>query len=334
MCLYLTQFWFTTVNLFTGQSLYDQWALSMYNVAFSAYPVMVVAVLDRDVKMERVLTTDQFPELYHDGLRGTLFNTMTFWLNILNSVFHSIVSFFLGLYITQSFSVENGGEAGLPGSGCTTYTVVLVLVTVKLALEIQSWTVPTVTVCLGSLLLWFVFLGVYGNFYAVFTTSDFANWYGMPILVLSQPLYWLSMVIIVCCALTRDFAWKVWCHNYQQSLVHLVQEFEHVGKPFTKRDILRVAPELLPKAQPIRPFSPRGGDTNTSVFVESEMAVTPNTTLTSIKNQLKKNSMTLKSNEVKAGSAPVQRSTVPASGVFFARPGAMKVSQLICDDTL
>jgi phospholipid-transporting ATPase len=333
ICLYLTQFWFTTVNLFTGQSLYDQWALSMYNVAFSAYPIMVLAILDRDVRMERVLTIDQFPELYYDGLRGTLFNTMTFWLNILNGVFHSVISFFLGLYITQYFPTSTGQEVGLPGSGCTTYTVVLTLVSIKIALEVQSWTVANAVVILGSLLLWFVFLGVYGNFYAVFVTNDFAAWYGMPILVLTEPLYWLTLIVVVVMALLRDFIWKVWRHNYHQKLVHVVQEFEHVGKPFTKRDVLRVTPELLPKQQPIRPFSPRASS-STTVFIESEMAIIPNVTLTSIKNQLKKNSLAAKLPDIKSSPTAPSRSTVPASGVFFARPGSMKVDQLIFDDAL
>ena len=342
ICLYLTQFWFTLLNFFTGQSLYDQWALSMYNVAFSAYPIMVLACLDRDVRKERVLSTDQFPELYHDGLKNTLFNTMTFWLYIGNGIMHSALSFFLGVYLTQYFAVSTGQEVGLPGAGCTAYSAVLVLVTVKLALEVQSWTVANVVVILGSLLLWYVFLGVYGNFYSVFHTVDFAQWYGMPIMVLTEPLYWLTVLLIVSLALLRDVCWKVWRHNYQQKLAHVVQEFEHIGKPFTKRDVLRVSPDLLPKQQPVRPYNPRASSSS-AVFIESELAIVPNMTVSSLKNQLKKN--TPMTNSARTLSSPdasknttharnVAVSHPPASGAFFARPGTMSISQVIFDDIL
>ena len=43
----LTQFWFTTYTGFSGQRLYDDWFQSLYNVVFTALPVIVVGIFDK-----------------------------------------------------------------------------------------------------------------------------------------------------------------------------------------------------------------------------------------------------------------------------------------------
>ena len=57
----MTQFCFNLLNGFTGQSLYDNWCLSLWNVTWTFLPILVYAVLDRDVSPESVLAN---PLLY------------------------------------------------------------------------------------------------------------------------------------------------------------------------------------------------------------------------------------------------------------------------------
>lgn len=42
-----TQFFYCFTNAWTGQSLFDGWALAAYNVFFTALPILVVGALDR-----------------------------------------------------------------------------------------------------------------------------------------------------------------------------------------------------------------------------------------------------------------------------------------------
>jgi phospholipid-transporting ATPase len=43
----LTQFWFTLYTGFSGQRFYDDWFQSLYNVLFTALPVIVVGIFDK-----------------------------------------------------------------------------------------------------------------------------------------------------------------------------------------------------------------------------------------------------------------------------------------------
>ncbi|KAG6708398.1 hypothetical protein I3842_06G079200 [Carya illinoinensis] len=45
----LTQFWFTFQTGFSGQRFYDDWFQSLYNVIFTALPVIIVGLFDKDV---------------------------------------------------------------------------------------------------------------------------------------------------------------------------------------------------------------------------------------------------------------------------------------------
>ena len=43
----LTQFWFTFQTGFSGQRFYDDWFQSLYNVIFTALPVIIVGLFDQ-----------------------------------------------------------------------------------------------------------------------------------------------------------------------------------------------------------------------------------------------------------------------------------------------
>lgn len=338
--LYLTQLWFCVFNFCTGQTLYDPWALSMYNVAFSAYPIVVTATLDKDVRMERLLSKDQFPELYHDGLHHTLYNTGTFWLFIGNAVFHSLMAFFLCMRITQFLTAaESGVDLGLTAAGCTTYSVILVIVTIKISLETQTWTPINIVVVIGSLVLWYAFLGLYGNFFSVAKLKDFALWYSMPSLLLRQPVYWLTIVIVVSIAVLRDFLWKIWRHNFNQKLMHVVQEFESKSHPFCRKDVLRYKPHLLPKFQLLKPYE-ANVKIYSSVFVDEDVTMVPKIAMLSVANSavqaastavnaVERSALVSGRSQVKSGVARA----IPRSG-FFASPGKVKINDILVDELL
>ncbi len=66
----MSQVWFSFYNGFSGQTMFDSWHLTFYNLVFTALPAMFFAVLDRDVKKKAVRV---FPELYECGLKVELF---------------------------------------------------------------------------------------------------------------------------------------------------------------------------------------------------------------------------------------------------------------------
>lgn len=245
--LYLTQMWFCLFNAFTGTSLIDPWALALYNVWFTAFPIMFLAVLDKDILPQRILSIDGFPELYEDGMNHRLFNTKVFWKYIVNAIFHSALSFFVPL-----LSLISTQRADIMTAGITVYSCVLFVVTGKVSLETLSWTKYNLAIVLLSLGIWYAFLMVYTNLFQWMNLSDFFTWFGAAGHVLTEPLYWLTVLLVLVGALVRDVAWKVYRKNFNQELSHVVQVLEGRGEPFTRHDcpprFLRSLESLAPKA--------------------------------------------------------------------------------------
>jgi phospholipid-translocating P-type ATPase (flippase) len=257
MSLYMTQFWFCFHNMFSGQSLYDSWALAMYNLAFTAFPIMALAVFDRDTEADRILTLDQFPELFQDGMRNRLFNTAQFWKYTINALFHSLLLFYLPmLTASQLEEPDSGRSLGLPGHGIVAYTAVLVVVTLKCGLETHTWTIINVGMSVASIYFWFLFLIVYCVLFEYIPDfEDPALWYGADTRVLSHGVFWLVFICVTVISLLRDICWKVYRRNYNPTLVHCVQTFASSEQAFTRFDVRRTAPWLFPKHE-VKAFKP------------------------------------------------------------------------------
>jgi phospholipid-transporting ATPase len=256
IALYMTQFWFATYNMFTGMTLYDAWALAMYNFAFTALPIMSLAVFDKDVEAKRLLSVDQFPELYQDGIKGKFFNTKEFWKYCSNALFHSLLCFFLCLYSACDLvDPAMGNTLGLQGHAIIAYSVVLHVVTIKCALEVNTWTLLNVLSFLLSIYFWYLFLFFYCSFYQFINYSDFALWYGFDEVTLEHPCYWLVLALVVFTSLARDVTYKFYRRNYDPHLFHVVQDFENKIGVFDRKRVKHETPWLFPK-QELKAFKP------------------------------------------------------------------------------
>lgn len=155
-------FLFNAYTRFSGQSIYADWFLSLYNVIFTCAPVVVIAVLDQDLKANSRLN---FPQLYKKGqLNGSLLlKRIISWM--MNGVLQAAVCFFSVVYGYGYGKVpdRNGQTMGLFTMGTTMYTCVLFVVSIQIAVVIQYWTWLHHLFIWGELLVWFAFLLVFGE---------------------------------------------------------------------------------------------------------------------------------------------------------------------------
>ena len=244
--LYATQFWFCLFNGFSGQTLYDQWSLAVYNVIFTSWPVMVLAVLDRDVEPKRLLSMDQFPDLYSDGLTNRLFNTKNFWIYVFNAIFHSALCFFIPMLSYRvSENLPNGLDTGISSLGVLCYSVVVMVVSIKVGLEMLSWTWFNWFVVIGSVLSWFAFVFIYGAFYGMVTAPDFAVWYDVGVQIMPSGTFWLILVLAPLIICLRDYIYKAYRRNVKPELSHVIQVMEGQGQNFCRADVAATHPHLL-----------------------------------------------------------------------------------------
>jgi len=339
--LYLTQFWFASMNLWTGQSLYDSWALSLWNMAFSAFPIIFLGILDRDVEPHMMLSTSMFPELYQDGVRSLIFNTLSFWTYQINALLQSVAIYLLCAYSWDFMSNADGQYYGLSGAGITTYSCAVFLVTLKVGLETQSWTLPNLASVVFSIVAWYVFLCIYGFFFDWFAFEDFAIWFGVPIPVLEQPLYYFTVLLVVTVCLLREFAWKLWRHYFKQKLVHIVQELGGQARrqklPFSRKDVIRSSPHLLPKFDSLRPFDPVKGAGDSDAIGEADVNMN---VITSVSKKALREAQQALLGSNSRFKPPKTSNKGKKSGQLthgqpaFSQPGKMNIKDVVLDDIL
>ncbi|KAI9622323.1 hypothetical protein KEM48_007336 [Puccinia striiformis f. sp. tritici PST-130] len=110
--LYLIGFYFSFANGFSGQTLFESWTLTFYNVVFTVMPPFVLGVLDQFVSARML---DRYPELYTLGQRNIFFTRRIFWEWVATAVYHSIFIFFVTAFVFKMILFYIRG--GAPDSG-------------------------------------------------------------------------------------------------------------------------------------------------------------------------------------------------------------------------
>jgi len=236
---------------------------------------------------------------------------------------------------------DSGRPFGLSGAGIATYSCAVFLATLKVGLEIQSWTVPNLASVVFSVVAWYVFLCVYGFFFGWIRFEDFAIWYGVPIPVLGQPVYYFTVLLVVTVCLLREFAWKLWRHYFKQKLVHIVQELGGQARrqklPFSRKDVIRSSPHLLPKFDALRPFDPVKGAGDSDAIGEADVNMNVITSVS--KKALREAQQALLGSNTRY--KPQKQSTkgkkageLTHGQPAFSQPGKMNIKDVVLDDIL
>jgi phospholipid-transporting ATPase len=222
MAFSLTQFWFATQSLFTGQTMFESAFIAIYNVTFTSMPIMMIAVFDQDVSARAV---HAFPFLYAPGQEKRSFNTSLFWLWLLTGVYHSVIFFWSVFFMFRTGILNGDGrDAGLWSLGTFAYSCVVVTVNLKVALHTSYWTFYNHFFTWGSVAFWFIFVAVYANFEGIVPDA-----YGVSLRLFGTPVYWCGLAIVPVICLLPDYIAKYLARNYAHQPVHIVKEIEKFG---------------------------------------------------------------------------------------------------------
>jgi phospholipid-transporting ATPase len=184
-------------------------------------PPLVLGILDQFVSA-RLL--DRYPQLYSLGQTNRFFRMHVFTSWILNAVYHSLV-----LYIGGSlFFVNDGPQSdGIPAGkwvwGAAMYGAVLLTVLGKASLVTNNWTKYHVLAIPGSMVIWLVFVAVYGTIAPKLNIS--MEYFGVIPRLFSDPMFWLQMPTLAIFCLLRDFVWKFSKRLWRPEAYHHVQEY-------------------------------------------------------------------------------------------------------------
>ncbi|XP_075759356.1 phospholipid-transporting ATPase IK isoform X2 [Pelodiscus sinensis] len=162
----MVQIWFAFYSGFTAQPLYEPWFLALYNVFYTAYPVLSMGLTEQDVSAKRSL---QVPELYKVGQRNELFNYRVFCLTFLHGTATSLGSFFIALLAFRD-EVSSKATNDYQAFAVTVATSAFLSVIVEIVMDIKFWTVLTFLTITGSF-LFFCFFSFFTQNFLVFRAA-------------------------------------------------------------------------------------------------------------------------------------------------------------------
>ncbi|KAJ3331183.1 hypothetical protein HDU76_003844 [Blyttiomyces sp. JEL0837] len=201
---YLTQLLFQIWTGWSGTSLYEQWTLALYNVAFTLLPVIVVGVFEKDLNRSTLLGV---PELYQFGMNNRGLNTWVFLQWMVQATWHAGIAIMIPALMYNGFYNDDGRrltgdkaqqyysppdltrffysdmssiyqETSLYVLGLVTYTSVVFIANVKVTyVSARTWTIFHHISFFGSIAVWWLFFMIYPRTYPKLSLAvDAAGW--------------------------------------------------------------------------------------------------------------------------------------------------------------
>ena len=134
----IIHFLFGFINDFSGQTIIDDWYISLYNLLFTSIPLAGRCILDYSVKADDGKIIDLLiPFLYKEQRDDPIFSVKNFLLNLLKGIFHSFFNYFFTTNIIRYVFDEDGYESNLWTLSVCLFTNILLIVTIDLIIEMR-----------------------------------------------------------------------------------------------------------------------------------------------------------------------------------------------------
>lgn len=158
--------WF---SLFSGAMIYNNALLQLYNLAFTAIPIMWYAIFDWEHDKQTFL--DQ-PKLYAIGMHDVYFNWFAFWRWFGYAFWQGIVIAIIVLSTFNFAQLIDGQQGGIYIEGNYMFYVVIIVVNIKVLISSFQYTFWMLFWIIASVLFY------YACFILVSFTYPRGNYYG------------------------------------------------------------------------------------------------------------------------------------------------------------
>ncbi|KAG4399775.1 hypothetical protein GLYMA_08G293900v4 [Glycine max] len=238
----LTQFWFTFQTGFSGQRFYDDWFQSLYNVIFTALPVIIVGLFDKDVSSS---LSKKYPQLYMEGIRNVFFKWKVVAIWAFFSVYQSLIFFYFVSSTNLSAKNSAGKIFGLWDVSTMAFTCVVITVNLRLLMicnSITRWHYISVG---GSILAWFLFIFIYSGISTPYDRQE--NIYFVIYVLMSTFYFYVMLFLVPVAALFCDFVYQGvqrWFFPYDYQIIQEMHrdEVDSTGRA----QLLEIGNQLTP----------------------------------------------------------------------------------------
>ena len=103
----IPQFFFAFYSGFSGQTQYDDWYVSLYNITFTATPLLIKALFEKDIvdpdehkeiSRDNNFISKYLPFTYYIGRESMIFNMKNLFWNIFFALIYAVLVFFCITY--------------------------------------------------------------------------------------------------------------------------------------------------------------------------------------------------------------------------------------------
>ncbi|KAK5131718.1 hypothetical protein LTR08_000607 [Meristemomyces frigidus] len=217
-------FWYQIFTNMDCSYAFDYTYILLYNLAFTSLPVIFMGILDQDVDDKVSLAV---PQLYRRGIERLEWTQVKFWTYMIDGLYQSIICFFFTylVFAPATFNTENGRVVSdYKRMGVYIAIPAVTVVNVYLLLNTYRWDWFMLLITSISILLVWLWTGVYTAFTAGFTFYDAAPQ------VLGALSFWATFMLTVILCLLPRFAAKAFQKIYMPRDVDIVREQIRQGR--------------------------------------------------------------------------------------------------------
>ncbi|WOL06845.1 phospholipid-transporting ATPase 1 [Canna indica] len=210
----LMLFWYVLCAAFSTVSAVTDWSSVFYSVIYTSVPTIIVGILDKDLSYKTLLN---FPKLYGAGHRQESYNLHLFWITMLDTLWQSLVLFYVPLFTYRNSSIDIWSMGSL-------WTIsVVILVNVHLAMDIKRWVLVTHIATWGSIFISYLCMVILDSI------PLFPNYWTIYHLATSRT-YWLTILLTIILGLLPRFLCKLIYQIFWPSDVQIAREAEILRK--------------------------------------------------------------------------------------------------------
>ncbi|GAB0097049.1 Phospholipid-transporting ATPase [Sergentomyia squamirostris] len=200
----MIQLYFQINSMFSSQSIYDSLFLTLYNVVYTALPILVISLTEKVYPMDRLMNE---PPLYTKNIRNKRLQWKYFCGWMLLAVYHSSVVYMSGFFMWNNNAAILTTPQTVNFYCYGTFMIHNVVILVNLKLWLMSvyqsyWFILSIWL---SIVAFVVTTLIYNFFNLSLFNSDMLHVY---INLLSSLTFWLLCIVVVVAALIPDFTIK------------------------------------------------------------------------------------------------------------------------------
>lgn len=218
----IPQFIFAFFNGYSGQTIYDDWYVSLYNLLFTTFPLLIKALLERDVcEEDGKIARKALPYLYYLGRTSRVFNTKAFLYNCGISIIESIIIYFVSYLALDSISIlsSDGQAPDLWSFSLTQFTTIIIVVNTRLILTQRFHTlIHFMAIFLTSFLSYFIYMVISSEF-------SFSKSQGTALQLFHCPNFYLAVFLVAGASFFYELAILTYKVNFVNSPSGLLSNY-------------------------------------------------------------------------------------------------------------